>query len=206
MHLLELEKAQVQTKLWTFDFITIVSLSLLTSVALQMTIPTMPIYLTQLGASTALGGFANGILAMAAFLSRPMAGYFTEKKGRKKMILLGAIIFASGNLVISIIPTIVVIFVSRFIQGIGFAMIGTACGVAVADLSPKGRLSEGVGYFGLSNSISGAIGPSIAIFIIGSFSYRWFFSVVATLIFISALIATRINYEKKLFEIMKSIK
>lgn len=184
-------------KLWTKDFIVIMILALFNSVCMQMMNPTMPLYLKQLGGSTAVGGLANGLLAISALIFRPISGYLVEKVGRKKLILAGSVIFSMGILFVNIIPSIPFTLIARFIQGIGFSLVTTSCGTVVTDIVPGERLNEGIGYYGLSNSLSTALGPSIALYIISSLGYWWLFSIIFMVVIFVILIGTTVNYEKR---------
>ncbi len=51
----------------------------------------------------------------------------------------------------------------RIIQGFSFGISGTANMALVAEIIPKERLGEGLGYFGLGQVVSQVIGPVIGV-------------------------------------------
>jgi MFS family permease len=56
-----------------------------------------------------------------------------------------------------------IIFI-RILHGIGFGIHSTTSGAVIADIVPKSRLGEGLGYFGIYNTIAVATRrPGIAL-------------------------------------------
>ena len=69
------------------------------------------------------------------------------------------------------------LLVLRSLHGIGFSATTNAPGTIVSDIVPKSRLAQGVGYYGLSNTLVTAVGPALTLFIIQYFSYNVLFLV-----------------------------
>ncbi|WRK52840.1 hypothetical protein SD457_21850 [Coprobacillaceae bacterium CR2/5/TPMF4] len=73
------------------------------------------------------------------------------------------------------------------IHGFGFG-ISLTCATAISnEYVPSSRLSEGVGFTSSANTIANAIGPTIALEILGE-KYTNFFTLFAVLLIISAVI------------------
>ena len=66
------------------------------------------------------------------------------------------------------------LLVIRFLHGISFGIASTATGTIVANIVPKIRCGEGIGYFGLSVTVA-SVGPFIGMFFSQHGSYSMIF-------------------------------
>lgn len=82
---------------------------------------------------------------------------------------------------------IVSFLIFRVVHGFGFG-ISLTCATAISnEYVPKSRLSEGVGFTSSANTIANAIGPTIALEILGK-KYTNFISLFLVLLVISLTI------------------
>ena len=56
-----------------------------------------------------------------------------------------------------------------------------ACNTASTDVIPEARISEGIGYFGMSQSVASAFGPAIASVAVGWLGNRFSLLVVTSI-------------------------
>jgi len=88
-------------------------------------------------------GFTAGTLALGAMLGALTAGKFSDVYGRKKGLLIAAVLFGCSALAMAFSPTRNVFIVSRFIAGIGVGMASILSPMYIAEISPaqyRGRL------------------------------------------------------------------
>lgn len=192
-----MEKPENSGRLWTDHFIKIMIVAFTVSIAMNMTMTTLPLYGQYIGGSKALAGFITAIFALSALLFRPFFGNLLDTKGRKKVLVIGIIIFTLSIVSYNFAYTVAILLFLRFIQGVGFSGHSTATGTIVADIVPVTRLAEGIGYFGIANTLGSAIGPTMGLYIIKYFSYNSLFIISALLGFIGFFTAFLINYEKE---------
>ena len=150
-------------KLWTGDFALLLGISFLAFVSCQGLNNGTPIYVRMLGGST---GFAGGLIlefSLAAALARIVVGRIIDKGSRKRVMVAGALILLVGSAGALVLPGIEPQLVFRALQGIGFGCATTASATAAADVLPQERLGEGIGYFGLGQSLGMAVGPTFAV-------------------------------------------
>ena len=185
-----------KSRLFTKDYISIILVVLLISIVMNMTMATLPIYGKQIGGSNVLAGFITATFTLSALFFRPLFGNLLDRKGRKKILLIGIFIFALSVLSYIFAYTIIILLFFRFMQGIGFSGHSTGSGTIVADIVPTDRMGEGIGYFGIANIIGSAIGPTIGLYIINYFHYQYLFIFSGILSVSALLIAFIINYEK----------
>src|SRR5699024_2373341 len=129
----------------------------------QMTLPTIPIFVNELGGSDQLIGVIVGIFTFSALLLRPYAGHALESKGRGKVYLLGLILFVFSVGSFGLITSMGVLVIMRIVQGVGWGFSTTASSTIATDLIPPKRRGEGMGYFGLSGNLALAFGPALGV-------------------------------------------
>lgn len=129
-------------------------------------------------------------LVLAAFTIT--GGRLGDLFGRKKMFILGAIIFAVGSFIASISQNVGTMIVGEaIIEGIGAAlMMPATASILVANFKGKER-SIAFGIWGGIAAASSAIGPILGGWLTTNYSWRWGFRinvVVAAILVIGSLI------------------
>lgn len=183
-------------RIWTKNFTLIVISNFFIFLGFQMTIPTIPLFVENMGGNEQLMGLVVGIFTFSALLIRPYAGIAVDSKGRKLLYLLGLAIFVVSVGSYGFIHGILFLFIMRIIQGIGWGFSTTASGTIVTDLIPPRRRGEGMGYFGLSGNIAMAFGPSLGLYLADAISFSQLFFICAVLGLTAFLFALKINYKE----------
>jgi len=173
----------------------IVTLSV--GISMQMTMPTLPKYAIDIGESEFIAGLITGIFALAALLFRPVFGNLLDSKGRKIVLITGVIIFSLATMSYNFAYVVGILLALRFLHGIGFSAHTTAAGTIFSDIIPIAKLTEGIGYFGIADTLSIAIGPALGLYLIEHASYNILFVVSFVIGVFGLMIALLINYERK---------
>jgi MFS family permease len=175
-------------KLWTRNFTLIGIANLLMAIAFYFLLPTLPLYLKEtLGATSSQVGLVLAFYTIAALLIRPFIGYAIDSIGRKFIYLLSFIIFSALFVGYIFAISIGLMMVMRFLHGLTWGSLSTSGSTIAVDFIPASRRGEGISLFGLSMTIAMAIGPLIALIILGKMDYLWVF-VIASCISITGLI------------------
>ncbi|PMC39159.1 MFS transporter [Bacillus sp. UMB0899] len=188
-------KALHKEKIWTRDFILICISNFFIFLGFQMTLPTIPLYVEELGGNDQLIGVVVSIFTFSALLVRSYAGHALESKGRKFVYLTGLLIFIFSVGSFGFLPAIVFLFFMRFVQGMGWGFSTTASGTIASDIIPPKRRGEGMGYYGLSGNIALAFGPSLGLTLAGVLSFTQLFIICALLGLIAFLLSSKIRYK-----------
>ncbi len=183
-------------KIWTRDFILICFANFFVFLGFQMTLPTIPLFVKNLGGNDQLIGLVVGIFTFSALLLRPLAGRALETKGRGFVYLLGLSIFVLSVGSFGFVNSIVFLFMIRIIQGVGWGFSTTASGTIATDLIPPKRRGEGMGYYGLSGNIALALGPSLGLALVGLISFEHLFLISGALGLMAFLLSSTIRYKK----------
>ena len=147
-------------KLWNKDYILIMLSSTGISFCNYFFFSALPIYAQNITGTVASAGLMTAAYTLAALAIRPLSGVFADKFGRTKLLILGAILCSIACMLYHYAAILLVLIVIRSLHGIGFGMHSTAGGAVAADVIPKSRMAEGLGYFGLYGTIAAAIALS----------------------------------------------
>mgnify|MGYP000889804107 CR=1 FL=1 len=183
-------------KIWSKDFILICTANFFIFLGFQMTLPTIPLFIEELGGNDRLIGLVVGIFTFAALILRPIAGHALESKGRALVYLTGLAIFVLSVGSYAFTLSIAFLFIMRIIQGAGWGFSTTASGTIATDLIPVQKRGEGLGYFGLSGNLAMAIGPSLGLILAEEISFNILFLICAFFGFIAFLLSLMVTYKK----------
>ena len=145
-------------------------------------------------------GFLSLAFSATALITRPISGMLSDKYGRVRLIIFGTALSALSCVLYTLTTDLALLLLIRILNGFGMSMCTTCAGAAIPDIVPGERLTEGLGIFGLSATASQALGPTIALAIIGGgelSSFNTLFIVSAVLCCMSSISACFITYESK---------
>ncbi|MGI8387601.1 MFS transporter [Robertmurraya sp. P23] len=182
-------------KIWTRDFILICLSNFFVFLGFQMTLPTIPLFVENLGGNDQLIGVVVGIFTFSALLIRPYAGHALESKGRRFIYLVGLGIFVFSTGAFGIAGGLVFLFILRIIQGVGWGLSTTASGTIATDLIPPKRRGEGMGYYGLSGNLALAMGPTLGLALVGYLSFTELFMICGVLGVVAIALSSRIRFK-----------
>ncbi|MEW6046147.1 MAG: MFS transporter [Bacillota bacterium] len=167
--------------LWTRDFILICLANLVVFLGFKMLMPTMPVYVESLGGRKSVQGLVMGVFTLSAVVIRPPVGWLLDTIGRKVALLFGLVVFAISAALYGWVSSIGLLLIIRVIHGFGWGFSTTASGTIAADVVPRTRLAEGMGYFGLASTVAMAVAPALGLFIAGSYGFPLLFGTSAGL-------------------------
>lgn len=190
------QTATAREKIWTRDFVLICLANFFIFLGFQMTLPTLPLFVKELGGSDQLIGIIIGIFTFSALIFRPYAGHALESKGRQYVYMIGLAIFVFSVGSYAFVTSILFLVIMRIAQGIGWGFSTTATSTIATDLIPVNRRGEGMGYFGLSGNLALAFGPALGLTLVGVISFTNLFLICGALGLVALLLSTTIRYKK----------
>lgn len=128
-------------------------------------IPIMPEYLGTFGVAGQALGLLIAIFSFAQFIFSPFSGNLSDKHGRKRIIIIGLIIYGSSQLAFSLSTDLWMLYIARFFSGFGAAFIIPPTMAFVADITSLENRGRGMGLLGASMSLGFMIGPGIGGFL-----------------------------------------
>ncbi|MBI3626403.1 MAG: MFS transporter [Candidatus Rokubacteria bacterium] len=147
-----------------------------------------PPYAKGIGLNDAQIAFVMGAQLATTMLAKPLSGRFSDRVGRKPMILGGLTLCA---VMLPLIPALTSFWWLLPVSaafGLGVAIVTPSTTALVADLVKAGRMGSAMGVFGTIWDSGEATGPILAGFLIASWSYRPAFGVIAALMGVMAVV------------------
>ena len=159
----------------------------------QVLLVSMPLYVVTLGGDTATAGLITGLFTLTAMVVRPLTGWALDAYGRRNLWLLGILSCMILVLAQQWAATLVVLIALRMVNGIGFGVATTASGTIAADLVPKSRLGEGMGFVGVTMGIPLAVAPPLALWLAGRGDFADLFWLGALFTAVSLVLAVMLR-------------
>jgi MFS family permease len=144
---------------YPWPFFAAMAATLLLFLSFQGLFPTLPLYIAAIGGSPADNGLASWVFALAAVVTRPLAGSLADRWGRKPVLVLGAIAFGGGPLLYGLKPNVPWLLGVRAIHGVGMALFTTTYQAFIADLLAPGRYGEGLGLANTASVVTMVAAP-----------------------------------------------
>jgi EmrB/QacA subfamily drug resistance transporter len=113
------------------------------------------------------------LLALALFI--PASGHVADRWGAKGVFRVAIGVFMAGSLCCAISPTLAVIAISRFAQGVGGAMMVPVGRLVLLRTVSKRDLISASAWLLMPGLIGQISGPPIGGFIVTYFDWRWIF-------------------------------
>jgi MFS family permease len=152
-----------------------------------------PFFVTgPLGAGDAGVGVAVGAFSVTTLLLRPLAGRWTDRHGRRPLLIAGAFLFAVLVLGHLLVTDLIWLVVLRLLLGVAEALYFVAGFAALADLAPVGRAGEALSFNSLALYVGLAVGPLIGQVLLGWAGFNVVWVCVAVLGVVAAVLATRV--------------
>ena len=102
-------------------------------------------------------------------------GAAADRFGRRKMFIIGIILFAAASLWCGFAPSIAQLILARAMQGVGAAVL-IPCSLALIGASfNEEERGKAIGTWAGASAIAIAIGPLLGGLIVDHFSWRWIF-------------------------------
>jgi len=122
-------------------------------------VPLLPVYAHDLGAGGLAIGFIFGSFALSRTFFLPYFGRLSDRKGRKRLIVVGLFSYACLSLAFMLAQNVTSLVLIRFFQGIASSMMMPAIQAYVGDITPQGREGFTMGFFNMSIFFGLSLGP-----------------------------------------------
>src|SRR6266550_3993864 len=155
---------------------TLMTTAFIDMVGLLMIIPLLPFYVKTLGGSgvNVLGlhmgigiitGFIIAAFTVAQLLSAPMWGRFSDRVGRRPTLLIALGASAIAYLIFGFAHSLLILFLSRLVQGAGGGTVGVVQAYVADSIDPKDR-ARALGWLSATTNLGVALGPVLGAFAI----------------------------------------
>lgn len=154
-------------KLWTKNFTIVSLINFLVVMVYFLLMVTIAGYaVEQFHASTSVAGLVSSIFIIGSLIGRLVTGRMIEGAGSKKTLLIGLILFILSTVLYFVTTNLPLLLMNRLFHGVAVGVASTATGTIIAQIVPKARRGEGIGFFSLSAVLATAIGPFVGMLFI----------------------------------------
>jgi len=129
------------------------------------------------------------LLAITALIVS--VGRLGDMVGRRRLLLVGLVVFNAASLLCGIAPTLWFLIAARALQGLGAAVMMSLTIAFVSETVPKERVGSAMGLLGTMSAIGTTLGPSVGGALTGAFGWRTIFLVNLPLGIVNFILAYR---------------
>jgi len=137
----------------------------------------LPLRAEDLGASAFEIGILYALFTVSVFIVRPLVGIGLDKIGRRSFFIAATVFYLGANILYSLSDSVNALYIARFLQGLGFAVLAITTETITADLTENGDRAAAMGGNIASQTRGGMAGAFIGFSLVGALPlYAWVFS------------------------------
>jgi MFS family permease len=187
------EAATARPRLMTGPFLLVAAASLLYFIADGLTLPVYPVFVAgPLGGDAAALGLVFGAFSVTALVLRPWAGTFADRRGRRPLLIGGAVVLAVAMLGHILVSSVEMLIVMRLLMGVSEAAFFVAAFTMASDLTTEDRRGEALSLISLSLYAGIAIGPFIGELALGEDRFILAWATAAGLAVVAIVLCLRV--------------
>jgi MFS family permease len=139
--------------------------------------PLLPLFARDLGAGPALVGLVMAASTLTGVVLKLPAGALSDIVGRRRLLIAGAIVFASLPFTYVLVSTLALLVLLRAVHGSATAIFGPVAAASLADVAPPERRGAWLSIYSTAQGAGQALGPVLAGSLIAAGSYHRAFAV-----------------------------
>jgi MFS transporter, DHA1 family, tetracycline resistance protein len=138
--------------------------TLVDTLGYTMMIPLLPAVIREYHASDLMAGSLLSVPALCSVVAAPLWGKFSDRLGRKPIIIIAQVLTLIGYLAQALAPSLVWIFIARIISGCGGGSLG-AVQSYIADVTNEDQRDSAYSLYGAVFGMGFIVGPASAGFL-----------------------------------------
>lgn len=166
----------------------IIFLTMFSSLAFNMAHPVTPMFINKLGLPTFMFGLFFATMSIGNFIGSPLFGTLSDKKGRIKFLILGAIGYSISQLGFGFNTNPFIILIFRFTGGFFVVSYLTTSLAYLTDITTKENRTKYITYYAAANTIGGSLGSLLG-GVIGNSNFKYTFFLQFILCMILGILA-----------------
>ncbi len=177
-------EAETKERLWNRNFVKVCIGNFLLYFSFYLIMPLLPLYLhDEFKADEQMIGIVLAGYTVTALVIRPFGGYLVDSFPRKAVLMVCYFLFFIFFAGYFLAWTVLLFAIVRTMHGFAFGSTTVSISTVAIDVLYPSRRAEGIGYYGLSNNLAMAVGPTIAIYmyhVVPDFHYMFAMSLVTS--------------------------
>ena len=151
--------------LWTRAFIVLCLVQFLGYAQHFVLQPTLPIYVTHLGATPFVVGLVMASFAATSMILRPLVGYWSDRWSESGVMIAGLLI-QGVSVLLCYLPFIGTTMIANSCRGVGWASVNSGGYALLAQCAPATRRGEASGYYSGAQGSATILLPALALWLI----------------------------------------
>jgi MFS transporter, DHA1 family, multidrug resistance protein len=131
-------------------------------------VPLLPLFARELGAGPSLVGLVMGASTLTGIFVKLPAGALSDLLGRRRLLLAGALVFASVPFTYLAVSTIGLLVLLRFLHGSATAIFGPVASASLSDVAPPASRGTWLSTYSTAQGAGQALGPVFAGYLIAA--------------------------------------
>lgn len=132
--------------LWSGPLAIVFAASIATISGPFLLYPVLPAIAQGLRVDSTQVGLVMAVFTAPAIVTAPLFGILADLTGRRRILLIGSLIFGTGGVLAGLAPTFGWLLVWRAVQGVGLSALLPLTIVLISDLLPEEREIDGQGW------------------------------------------------------------
>jgi MFS transporter, DHA1 family, multidrug resistance protein len=130
--------------------------------------PLLPLFARDLGAGPSLIGFVMGASTLTGIVLKLPAGAMSDILGRRRLLLVGALVFAALPFTYLGVSTLVGLILLRLVHGSATAIFGPVASASLSDIAPPSKRGAWLSTYSTAQGAGQALGPVLAGYLIAA--------------------------------------
>ena len=151
--------------LWTRAFILLCLVQFLGYAQHFVLQPTLPIYVTHLGATPFVVGLVMASFAATSMILRPLVGYWSDRWSESGVMISGLLI-QGVSVLLCYLPLVGGTMIANCCRGVGWASVNSGGYALLAQSAPAARRGEASGYYSGAQGSATILLPALALWLI----------------------------------------
>jgi len=181
-------RALKEDRIWNKGFTTVTISHSVFAVGVYMLIPTIPLFLKEIGAVESQVGVVVTAFYISAIFTRFGINAVLARIGKKRVVIAGLLLSGIIMSLYGFAESVAAVAVLRVIQGVGLGMASSTSATLVADFLPDSRRGQGVGYFTMGLVVSMTVAPVIALNLRETYGFMPMFLFASVTCLLSAVV------------------
>ncbi|MBP1948282.1 MDR family MFS transporter [Virgibacillus litoralis] len=137
--------------------------------------PTLPTFMRLFDVDAVAVSWMLTIFMVSMGMTMPLTGYLGDRFGKKRIYIIGLIIFMIGSISGAVSSDLGMVIISRAIQGTAGGLMMPIAMALIFNAFPKNERGLAVGIYGVAAMVAPAIGPTVGGVVIEFFTWQFLF-------------------------------
>lgn len=173
----------------------LIGISMIGPVAMNGVLPATSAVMADFQSSYGLAQLVLTVYLFATLLSQLVLGPAADRWGRRPIMIGSLLVFTAGSVACALAPTVELLLLGRFVQGIGGGVCTFLPRTIVRDLYPRDRAASMIGYMTTAMMIAPLFGPAIGGWTTDVASWRFIYWGLAGFAAVLVCMAWRYQHE-----------